>query len=167
MVPLLWILGILSISGKSIESKLLRGLELNEDVSDIENPVACLTAEQCEQKFYSTNMDSFFVGDYSAKGCFSKNDNIFFGIGGTEEEMKEADLPRLQQRVWCNSLSTFGWIEQPPSSQPSTTGSPTYSPTTGSPTYSPTTYFPTESPSLSPWVCFNIIVCTSIYNAYT
>ena len=162
MVPLLWILGILSISGKSIESKLLRGLELNEDVSDIENPVACLTAEQCEQQFYSTNLDSFYVGDYSAKGCFSKNDSIFFGIGGSEEEMKEAGLPGLQQRVWCNSL-----FEQPPSSQPSTTGSPTYSPTTGSPTFSPTTYFPTESPSLSPWVCFNIIVCTSIYNAYT
>ena len=55
MVPLLRIIPLLAffLSDNTIESKLLCGLELNdEDVSNIEDPVACLTAEQCEQKYY-------------------------------------------------------------------------------------------------------------------
>eukprot|EP00581_Thalassiosira_minuscula_P010847 CAMPEP_0183728916 /NCGR_PEP_ID=MMETSP0737-20130205/29245_1 /TAXON_ID=385413 /ORGANISM="Thalassiosira miniscula, Strain CCMP1093" /LENGTH=123 /DNA_ID=CAMNT_0025960987 /DNA_START=302 /DNA_END=673 /DNA_ORIENTATION=+ len=37
------------------------------------------------------------------KGCFYKNDHGYFGLGGTQEEMSEPDLPGIRTRIWCNA----------------------------------------------------------------
>ena len=40
--------------------------------------------------------------DFSAKGCIMKGENIYFGIGGADEEKTES-VAGEQVRVWCDA----------------------------------------------------------------
>jgi len=81
------------------ESKLLRASAV---VKEKINTV-CLTVEQCHHKFLSLETGGyFFSGTFPSKGCYMKNRNVWFGSGGTDEEMAETELPGILTRVWCD-----------------------------------------------------------------
>lgn len=72
----------------------------------------CSTEEQCEARYTTMNNAGVIRGyfyssvEFPTKGCVLKEDNIFFGTGGTAEEMAETDLPGKQVRVWCEAMSS-------------------------------------------------------------
>ena len=145
------------------ESMILRGLQQQIP----EGSIACLSSEQCREKFNSMNLGGNFYtsSDYPTKGCYRKNNNnnIFFGAGGTVEEMSSTDLPGVQQRVWCD-------IPLPESTQsPSrlSTTEPTWSDddSIDNATKQPTTPNPSKSPLSNciqdDRVCFNDESCCS------
>jgi len=71
-----------------------------------DNSVACLTYQQCKAKHESMNDGgTFYMNDFPTKGCFSKttNKHIYFGTGGSVEEMTKDDLPGVQERVRCDA----------------------------------------------------------------
>ena len=98
---------------------------------------ACLTAAECEARGDELNLLEFQSGDaLPSKGCFSLRGKLYFGTGGTVEEMSSPELPGARTRVWCP-----------------TTSAPTAWPTTFLPTPEPTgkpTKEPTPSPTGSP-----------------
>jgi hypothetical protein len=71
----------------------------------------CLTLEECEEKFTmmkeSMVIQGYFYAseEFPTKGCLMKNDNVFFGIGGTDDEMTVSELPGVQLRVLCDGTS--------------------------------------------------------------
>ena len=75
------------------------------------NGGSCLTEDQCEEKFTMMKdanvIDGYFhvSPDFPSKGCFMKDDNVFFGIGGTDDEMTKSDLPGKQERLLCDGTS--------------------------------------------------------------
>lgn len=71
------------------------------------NAIVCTTAEKCREKYQSASSAkdfNLYIGDYPTKGCFVKNDNLFFGTGGTYQDMSTTtdNLPRNQERIWCD-----------------------------------------------------------------
>lgn len=86
--------------------------------------VPCMTREECDVRRQELGFSSFYVdASYPSKGCFSKNDKAFFGLGGTDEEMGKADLPGLQERIWCErSVEAIPELEGFPTSSPPATG---------------------------------------------
>jgi hypothetical protein len=153
----LWIhilLAIYHCSAASSGSRILRG------EATIPENVACVTEEQCLEKFLTMNTGGvFYVNDFPSKGCFSKNGNGFFGTGGTDEEMAATVLTGVQVRIWCNGETASPTLTplQHPTDQP-VTGSPSQPPTgqpvTESPSQPPTgqpeTYSPSSSPTKEP-----------------
>ena len=111
----------------STESKPLRAssatrVEIPSD-RNLENiaTVACLTEERCHGRFLSLDTGGHFhTGDFPSKGCFAKNGNVFFGMGGTDEEMEEAGLPGILTRVWCDDDIDAGERTSPPPTPPPT-----------------------------------------------
>lgn len=156
------------LSDNLVESKHLRGLESEERFLLADDDLTvCVTAEQCKQKFTSMNSGgSFYIGDYTTKGCYAFDSNLYFGTKGTTEQMGDTEnLPSNHERIYCNSEPIgFKWIteSEAPSTKPTTisaapsisswptTASPTDPPTTAWPSYSPTTDNPTYSPTLAP-----------------
>ncbi|KAL7543025.1 hypothetical protein ACHAWF_007310 [Thalassiosira exigua] len=112
--------------------------------------VVCLTVDQCRKKYQSMNTGGgFYVNSWATKGCFMKGSNIFFGTGGTVDQMLETDLNGVQERVWCNEEESFVAPlpeDADPSKEP--TDGPTKKPTLN-PTDSPTKE-PTQNPSKLP-----------------
>eukprot|EP00571_Detonula_confervacea_P010566 CAMPEP_0172305974 /NCGR_PEP_ID=MMETSP1058-20130122/7162_1 /TAXON_ID=83371 /ORGANISM="Detonula confervacea, Strain CCMP 353" /LENGTH=636 /DNA_ID=CAMNT_0013017739 /DNA_START=51 /DNA_END=1961 /DNA_ORIENTATION=- len=126
----------------SAESNLLRNLEGMPD-----DAVVCLTEEQCQQKFRRINWGgNFYPGDHPTKGCFSKNSHVYFGTGGTVEEMSSTDLAGIQERIWCDGETDA------PTSKPSKrpTADTTQKPVTDSPTKQQTPKPVTDSPTKQP-----------------
>ncbi len=110
------------------------------------NAVACTDEEQCRQQFLAANPNGYFyVNTFPSKGCFTKNGNGYFGTGGTVDEMSTADMPGIQERLWCDIATDVPTYA--PSRQP--TSSPTQLPTTLAPSKSPTPK-PSSSPSTRP-----------------
>jgi hypothetical protein len=72
--------------------------------SRAEDDISCLTAETCNSKRMSMGITGgFYTSDeYQTKGCYYKNDKVFFSPG-TEEEMSTSDLPGLRVRIWCDA----------------------------------------------------------------
>jgi len=123
------------------------------DIDEVveEGDVPCLTKEDCEAQSEDMGM-LFMEGEYPTKGCFSKNDIVYFSPG-TEEEMSEPNVSGKQERVWCSKSVEVNVDTAAPITSSPTTGSPTTaSPTTASPTTaSPITSSPTSaSPVASP-----------------
>ena len=122
------------------------------------NSAPCETAEQCQKRhedMYSRgriNGQFYTSADYPIKGCFIKGDNVYFGAGGTDEEMAEPLDGEAERIMWCPEVTAV------PSSSPSLSASPTFAPSiSAAPSYSPTisvapSYAPTIShlPSFSP-----------------
>ena len=88
-------------NGLTTESKLLRAsVMVKENINTV-----CLTVEQCHHKFLSMDTDGYFSsGTFPSKGCYMKNNNVWFGSGGTDEEMAETELPGILTRVWCDIM---------------------------------------------------------------
>jgi len=70
--------------------------------------VPCKTYVECDRKRIQLG---FPWGTYTdedlqidSKGCFSKNDNMFFSPGNDNEKMTRTDLPGLRIRVFCNDI---------------------------------------------------------------
>lgn len=61
----------------------------------------CLTQSTCEGRQQQMGFANFYAGTYEDFGCFSRNNNLFWGIGGTEEQMSTSDLSKKKERVWC------------------------------------------------------------------
>ncbi|KAL3764631.1 hypothetical protein ACHAW5_001824 [Stephanodiscus triporus] len=74
---------------------------------------AVCTEEQCRSKFTTMNAAGDLTGyfysydDIPTKGCFIKNENMYFGTGGTIDEMSDADVDGEQERVWCDATSSI------------------------------------------------------------
>jgi len=91
--------------------------------------VACLTREDCEKVSQEMGAESFNYGDYGTKGCFLKNNKVFFSLG-TEEKMSEPELNGVQERIWCGAPTlsptksltptpTLDVLEEPTTANPS------------------------------------------------
>ena len=71
----------------------------------------CLTEDKCKEKFTMMKenkvIDGYFYAssDFSTKGCLMKGENVFFGIGGTDDEMTASSLPGEQLRLVCDGTS--------------------------------------------------------------
>ena len=69
---------------------------------------ACLTEEQCRDRFTAMHTAGvltgyFYAGDnFPTKGCVFKGEHVFFGSGGTLEEMSTF-LTGNKERIWCES----------------------------------------------------------------
>jgi len=80
----------------------------NEEILS-DNPRICTTEEQCKARYLTKKQTGDIQGyfyasiDYITKGCVMKGDNVYFGIGGTDEEMSISVLTGQQVRVWCNA----------------------------------------------------------------
>jgi hypothetical protein len=106
LVKSLWLpLSAVCFYSRSTESKPLRA-SVKEIPSEriLENiATACLSVEQCHQKFLSLDTGGYFhSGAFPSKGCFMKNKSVWFGTGGTDEEMAGTSLPGILTRVWCD-----------------------------------------------------------------
>jgi len=68
-----------------------------------QDDITCLTAESCNSKRLKMELTGgFYTGDdFPTKGCYYKNENVFFSPG-TQEEMSTSDLLGLRVRIWCN-----------------------------------------------------------------
>ena len=132
----------------------------------------CLTVDQCRRKHDALKSAGditgyFYVDDWADKGCFAKGENVFFGTGGTVEEMTETDLPGVRERLYCEPEAIVAETKAPtdePTKQPTPLPSPaptplptlppSPAPTTKSPTLppspAPTTKSPTKAPSPKP-----------------
>ena len=141
------------------EEKQLRGLrQSNNNVGGVvtwapitySKQTACLTEEQCWRKYHQLNLGGSYYhrSEYTTKGCFVKGDNVFFGTGGSIDEMSSTQLKGEKQRVWCDEH----WRPKLQSQDMITISPvPTEAPTTNYPTESPTTAEPTtEYPTYSP-----------------
>ena len=110
----------------------------------------CATEKQCQDRYedmYNGGQlnGSFFAGaDFPIKGCFIKGDHVYFGAGGTLEEMTET-LTGKTVRIMCLKTTRV------PSSSPSMSSLPTSAPSTSfPPSYAPSlSSLPTSAPSTS------------------
>ena len=70
------------------------------------NQAVSLSQSECEWQMgfytgFSEWTSGFYSGSFADYGCFSKGANLYWGVGGTEEQMAIADLGGLKERVWC------------------------------------------------------------------
>jgi len=69
---------------------------------------ACLTEEECDAIRQSRDIGSFVAGEFPSKGCFAKNGIVYWGRGGSMEDISESDLPGVQERIWCEKVLNDG-----------------------------------------------------------
>jgi hypothetical protein len=73
-------------------------------------PTACLTEEECRDRFSDMHtagvLAGYFYesGNFTPKGCVLKGENVYFGSGGTLEEMSTY-LTGVKERLWCESTT--------------------------------------------------------------
>ncbi|KAL3817799.1 hypothetical protein ACHAXA_005832 [Cyclostephanos tholiformis] len=124
-------------------------------MSQLSSP--CTTEKQCQNRYedmYNVGQlnGSFYAGeDYPIKGCFIKGEHVFFGAGGTPDEMAET-LSGQTVRIMCMKTtrvpSSSPSLSSLPTSAPSKSLPPSYAPSLStSPTSTPSTSF---SPSYTP-----------------
>eukprot|EP00571_Detonula_confervacea_P003344 CAMPEP_0172326074 /NCGR_PEP_ID=MMETSP1058-20130122/55537_1 /TAXON_ID=83371 /ORGANISM="Detonula confervacea, Strain CCMP 353" /LENGTH=348 /DNA_ID=CAMNT_0013042777 /DNA_START=42 /DNA_END=1084 /DNA_ORIENTATION=- len=133
----------------------------NNDGHDV-----CLTLAECNSQRKKMGIAYFEVGSYDTFGCFSKLGEVYWGKGGTENEMGKDSLSGHKSRIYCKS-NDDGW-DGDGHTKEKPTFSPTLSPTLGpiwkddgwkkdgwekdgweDPTLSPTlspSFFPTAAP---------------------
>jgi len=88
-----------------------------------DNNTICQNESSCRRKFNTLNTGGSFYIDVKdgAFGCFTKQNNGFWGSGGSANEISTANLPGEQTRLYCNDVVD---------ATPSPSESPTYMPTT-------------------------------------
>ena len=73
-------------------------------------PTACLTEEECRDRFTAMHTAGILAGyfyaggNFPTKGCVLKGESVFFGSGGTLEEMSTF-LTGKKERLWCESTT--------------------------------------------------------------
>jgi len=71
-------------------------------------PTACLTEVECRDRFTAMHtagiLTGYFYasGNFPTKGCVLKGESVYFGSGGTLEEMSSF-LTAKKERLWCES----------------------------------------------------------------
>lgn len=68
----------------------------------------CVTEEECKAQTESdTKVIEFRTveGPNLPKGCFYKNGVIYWGKGGTAEDISKTKLPGIQERLYCSDDS--------------------------------------------------------------
>ena len=119
----------------------------------------CLTVDQCRRKHDALKSAGeitgyYYVDSWADKGCFQKGENVFFGTGGTVEEMTETDLPGVRERLYCEPEAIVAETKAPTdesTKQPTPLPSPAPTPLpTLPPSPAPTTKSPTKAPSPEP-----------------
>ena len=63
--------------------------------------VVCRTESQCDEARLREGIARFSSGEYPTRGCFRKKGKAFWGRGGSRKEVAEADLPGVQERLYC------------------------------------------------------------------
>lgn len=96
--------------GKAIR----RGSVVNADIDGDFTP--CLSEEECRQRFHEQRASSgdaggggsFVAGRYrNAAGCFTKNENGYFGTDGTIDEMSTMELSGVKVSTYWHSCSVL------------------------------------------------------------
>ena len=91
------------LSGGSAETLLRRRL-----AGVPVGPTACLTEVECRDRFTAMHtagiLTGYFYasGNFPTKGCVLKGESVYFGSGGTLEEMSSF-LTAKKERLWCES----------------------------------------------------------------
>jgi hypothetical protein len=69
-----------------------------------ESVTYCLTAEDCKDR-HEGSFSQFVSGNYRNHGCFSKGGVLYWGKGGTLEQMLNSSdfLDTAKERVFCSS----------------------------------------------------------------
>lgn len=87
-------------------------LYCKDDVEDLTGPSddTCNTKDQCDKSRLELGIASILQGNFPTKGCFSKMDSdgtitAFWSEGGTADEMSRANLPGVQERIFCHGDS--------------------------------------------------------------
>ncbi|EJK71537.1 hypothetical protein THAOC_07008 [Thalassiosira oceanica] len=85
----------------------------------------CLTAAECEARGYELGYEFFDTGsNFPSKGCFGKGNVVYFGAGGTAEQMAAA-VPAAQERITCVAEPEVVVTEAPETTaDPVTTAAP-------------------------------------------
>jgi len=107
----------------SIISSVVLLICLTTNTVHAEDNTICQDESSCRQTFNSLQTGGSFYIDVKdgAFGCFTKNDNGFWGNSGSVEQQSTANLPGEQTRLYCNDVVD---------ATPSPSESPTYMPTT-------------------------------------
>jgi len=92
---------------------------------DAEDNTICQDESSCRQKFNALNTGGSFYIDVKdgSFGCFTKQNNGFWGSGGNANDISTANLPGEQTRLYCNDVVDS-------TTTPNPSESPTYMPTT-------------------------------------
>ena len=61
----------------------------------------CLDQSECANQLEKTGLESFNVGEYPDYGCFMKGGKLYWGTGGTNEQIAIDPLSGAKERVWC------------------------------------------------------------------
>lgn len=62
----------------------------------------CLTEEQCDEAAQKLNIPvGYSNDDFPTKGCFTKNNVVYWSTGSTVGSMAEVELPGVQERIYC------------------------------------------------------------------
>ena len=126
---------------------------------------ACLDRDACfrQARLLGFSYEDLRTDNYTNAtlyGCFRKNgpvnDRVYWGEGGTEEQMVEVELPGVQERIWCYDVNVDICAEptEIPSKSPAREGTsfPTSTSSFPRPTFDGT-MFPTkpstDRPSMS------------------
>jgi len=61
----------------------------------------CTSEDDCVAAAADMGVTDVIVGDFPTKGCFKKNDRVFFSGSDYVRDMSTTDLPGIQERVYC------------------------------------------------------------------
>merc|ERR1712087_416903 len=67
----------------------------------------CTTRQACNQKGSEMGFTRFSTGNFPTKGCFSKNDRVYWS-DGSDDEISRPDLPGAQRRIRCDKIVEDG-----------------------------------------------------------
>ncbi len=62
----------------------------------------CASEMACDDQRQQLGLTRFEVGEFPMKGCFSKSGIAYWSTGGSAEDESRADLPGIQERIWCD-----------------------------------------------------------------
>ena len=97
----------------------------NDSFSSFQLQITCLTQKECDMKRQELGFTKILTGNYHIKGCFSKGDTAYFGMGGTSEQKSESPLSGLKERIWCDTSPRKSPVKSPtPAPEKSSTPAP-------------------------------------------
>ncbi len=88
----------------------------------------CRNQKVCNRQRHELGIGTYYVGDYTTKGCFYRGDTAYFGVGGTIQEKSKSDLQGGKVRIWCGGSSNQSGGNTSNQSAPKETSSPVASP---------------------------------------
>lgn len=86
----------------------------DETNSTGESGTACLTQLECNQRRQKLGYETYYVGNYATKGCFSKGTTAYFGLGGDVSQISVSLSGNSFGRIRCDSNLTQLTTTLPP-----------------------------------------------------